>query len=98
MSVTERDADFVFLIKQDSVTGLLLAGIGHIDQQHQTKNFLIVDGSEFHCPSLTSFHTLVLGDRLFEWRQRELPTETRLTETHRNPNERHRICVPGLYR
>jgi hypothetical protein len=27
------------------VTGLLLAGIGHIDQQ-QKKNFLIVDASE----------------------------------------------------
>jgi hypothetical protein len=33
------------LTKQDSVTGLLLAGIGHVDQQ-QKKNFLIVDGSE----------------------------------------------------
>ena len=30
---------------QDSVTGLLLAGIGNVDAQ-QKKNFLIVDGSE----------------------------------------------------
>jgi hypothetical protein len=29
---------------QDSVTGLLLAGIGHVDNQ-QKKNFLIVDSS-----------------------------------------------------
>jgi len=30
---------------KDSVTGLLLAGIGHVDNQ-QKKNFLIVDASE----------------------------------------------------
>lgn len=30
---------------QDSVTGLLLAGIGHVDD-HQNKNFLVVDASE----------------------------------------------------
>jgi vacuolar-type H+-ATPase subunit F/Vma7 len=30
---------------QDSITGLLLAGIGHIDE-HQKKNFLIVDSSQ----------------------------------------------------
>ncbi|ORX39060.1 V-type ATPase F subunit [Kockovaella imperatae] len=29
---------------EDSVTGLLLAGIGNIDKQSQNKNFLIVDG------------------------------------------------------
>ena len=31
-------------LMQDSVTGLLLAGIGHINQD-QKKNFLIVDSS-----------------------------------------------------
>jgi V-type H+-transporting ATPase subunit F len=35
------------LMVQDSVTGLLLAGIGHVDNQ-QKKNFLIVDGSKLH--------------------------------------------------
>ena len=30
--------------KQDSITGLLLAGIGHVND-HQKKNFLIVDSS-----------------------------------------------------
>jgi V-type H+-transporting ATPase subunit F len=30
---------------QDSITGLLLAGIGHINE-HQRKNFLVVDSSE----------------------------------------------------
>ena len=30
---------------QDSITGLLLAGIGHINEQ-QKKNFLVVDSSE----------------------------------------------------
>jgi hypothetical protein len=34
---------------QDSVTGLLLAGIGHIDN-NQSKNFLIVDPSESIVP------------------------------------------------
>jgi V-type H+-transporting ATPase subunit F len=32
------------LMLKDSVTGLLLAGIGHVDNQ-QKKNFLIVDSS-----------------------------------------------------
>jgi hypothetical protein len=32
------------LLQQDSVTGLLLAGIGHINEQ-QKKNFLVVDTS-----------------------------------------------------
>ena len=32
---------------QDSVTGLLLAGIGHVTQD-QKKNFLIVDASIHH--------------------------------------------------
>ncbi|KAG1783631.1 ATP synthase (F/14-kDa) subunit-domain-containing protein [Suillus placidus] len=31
--------------RQDSITGLLLAGIGHINE-HQRKNFLIVDSSK----------------------------------------------------
>lgn len=39
---------------QDSVTGLLLAGIGNVDAQ-QKKNFLIVDGSE-------SAHTMLMID------------------------------------
>jgi V-type H+-transporting ATPase subunit F len=30
---------------QDSITGLLLAGIGHINE-HQKKNFLVVDSSK----------------------------------------------------
>lgn len=30
---------------QDSITGLLLAGIGHINE-HQRKNFLVVDSSK----------------------------------------------------
>lgn len=34
---------------EDSTTGLLLAGIGHINQQ-QKKNFLIVDASMFLPP------------------------------------------------
>ena len=29
---------------QDSITGLLLAGIGHVNEQ-QKKNFLVVDSS-----------------------------------------------------
>lgn len=36
---------------EDSITGLLLAGIGHIDS-HQKKNFLVVDASTF--PSFSS--------------------------------------------
>jgi V-type H+-transporting ATPase subunit F len=35
---------------KDSVTGLLLAGIGHVDNQ-QKKNFLIVDSSTSLLPS-----------------------------------------------
>ena len=35
------------LMGEDSVTGLLLAGIGHVDNQ-QKKNFLIVDSSTSH--------------------------------------------------
>lgn len=31
---------------EDSITGLLLAGIGHIDS-HQKRNFLVVDASMF---------------------------------------------------
>jgi V-type H+-transporting ATPase subunit F len=31
---------------EDSITGLLLAGIGHVDSQ-QKKNFLVVDASKF---------------------------------------------------
>ena len=34
-------------VSQDSITGLLLAGIGHINEKHE-KNFLIVDASEVH--------------------------------------------------
>jgi len=34
------------LICQDSITGLLLAGIGHINEQ-QKKNFLVVNASEY---------------------------------------------------
>lgn len=34
------------LTHQDSITGLLLAGIGHVNQQ-QKKNFLVVDGSQY---------------------------------------------------
>ncbi len=35
---------YVCSITQDSVTGLLLAGIGNVGQ-NQTKNFLVVDSS-----------------------------------------------------
>ena len=42
------------ILLQDSVTGLLLAGIGHVDQQQQ-KNFLIVDPSMFAPHSIASF-------------------------------------------
>ena len=38
---------------QDSITGLLLAGVGHINEQ-QKKNFLIVDASA--CPHLPTIH------------------------------------------
>ncbi|OXB36422.1 V-type ATPase, F subunit [Cryptococcus neoformans] len=39
-----KDRNLIAVIgDEDSVTGLLLAGIGHINQ-HQKKNFLIVDG------------------------------------------------------
>jgi hypothetical protein len=31
---------------KDSITGLLLAGVGHINE-HQKKNFLVVDSSMF---------------------------------------------------
>ena len=36
------DEVFNFVDKQDSVTGLLLAGIGHTDTKNQS-NFLVVD-------------------------------------------------------
>lgn len=36
-----------FPVPQDSITGLLLAGIGHINEKHE-KNFLIVDSSDVH--------------------------------------------------
>lgn len=45
---------------QDSITGLLLAGIGHIDNQ-QKKNFLIVDGST--CRTVSP-EVLVIRNRL----------------------------------
>lgn len=35
---------------EDSITGLLLAGIGHIDS-HQKKNFLVVDASKIQTHS-----------------------------------------------
>ena len=34
-------------VLQDSITGLLLAGIGHVGPQ-QKKNFLIVDSSAYY--------------------------------------------------
>ncbi|KAF8845343.1 vacuolar ATP synthase [Paxillus ammoniavirescens] len=38
-----KDRNLIAVIgDEDSITGLLLAGIGHIDE-HQKKNFLIVD-------------------------------------------------------
>lgn len=46
---------------QDSITGLLLAGIGHINEQ-QKKNFLVVDSSK----SLSSDLMQVIGQRALE--------------------------------
>jgi len=46
MSTTQnpKDRNLIAVIgDEDSITGLLLAGIGHINQQSK-KNFLIVDG------------------------------------------------------
>ncbi|KAI9636690.1 ATPase, V1 complex, subunit F [Dioszegia hungarica] len=41
--VNLKDRNLLAVIgDEDSITGLLLAGIGHVDQ-HQKKNFLIVD-------------------------------------------------------
>nr|KIR86484.1 V-type proton ATPase subunit F [Cryptococcus tetragattii IND107] len=43
-TLNPKDRNLIAVIgDEDSVTGLLLAGIGHINQ-HQKKNFLIVDG------------------------------------------------------
>ncbi|KAH8080887.1 ATPase, V1 complex, subunit F [Filobasidium floriforme] len=43
-SGTAKDRTLIAVIgDEDSITGLLLAGIGHVDNQ-QKKNFLIVDG------------------------------------------------------
>ncbi|KAI9263359.1 F subunit of V-type ATPase [Phascolomyces articulosus] len=40
---TNKDRNFLAVIgDEDSVTGLLLAGIGHVNQQ-QKRNFLVVD-------------------------------------------------------
>lgn len=58
---SQRTLRALKLTKQDSVTGLLLAGIGNVDQQ-QKKNFLIVDGSEFiflSCPMYIAFCDLL---------------------------------------
>ena len=41
---TLQDITLIQMLLQDTVTGLLLAGIGHITQQ-QKKNFLVVDSS-----------------------------------------------------
>lgn len=43
---------------EDSITGLLLAGIGHIDS-HQKKNFLVVDASTY--PFLTLLSSVRLS-------------------------------------
>lgn len=46
---------------EDTVTGLLLAGVGHIDQKRKN-NFLIVDKSEFHCfPQILRFINLKIN-------------------------------------
>ncbi|CAO3682710.1 unnamed protein product [Rhizopus stolonifer] len=43
IAALQKDRNFIAVIgDEDSVTGLLLAGIGHVNQQ-QKKNFLIVD-------------------------------------------------------
>ncbi|KAG1787865.1 ATPase, V1 complex, subunit F [Suillus plorans] len=41
-----KDRNLIAVIgDEDSITGLLLAGVGHINE-HQRKNFLVVDSSE----------------------------------------------------
>ncbi|KAF9786136.1 vacuolar ATP synthase [Thelephora terrestris] len=43
MTTSFKDRNLLAVIgDEDSITGLLLAGIGHIDEKHE-KNFLIVD-------------------------------------------------------
>ncbi|CAG8448140.1 6842_t:CDS:2 [Ambispora leptoticha] len=43
MAAQQKDRNFLAIIgDEDSVTGLLLAGIGHVNSQ-QKKNFLVVD-------------------------------------------------------
>lgn len=54
------------------MTGLLLAGIGHINQ-HQKKNFLIVDGSRFFkCSYRSTFEA--------DW-PRRIETQTSVIES-----------------
>ncbi|PPQ62787.1 hypothetical protein CVT24_000481 [Panaeolus cyanescens] len=43
MATSFKDRDLIAVIgDEDSITGLLLAGVGHINE-HQKKNFLVVD-------------------------------------------------------
>jgi vacuolar-type H+-ATPase subunit F/Vma7 len=76
-------------LAQDSITGLLLAGIGHITDQ-QRKNFLVVD------PSTSSSQYAVTHQ------PSNHPTNSGSAGTaailHRDPNVRHRSCIPRLYR
>jgi hypothetical protein len=47
---------------EDSITGLLLAGIGHIDS-HQKKNFLVVDASTYSFPLILLIAELLIVSR-----------------------------------
>ena len=58
MTLSERCGGRLYA--QDSVTGVLLAGIGHLNE-HQKKNFLIVDASVFPIFSVYEHHLITVA-------------------------------------
>lgn len=70
---------------EDSITGLLLAGIGHIDS-HQKKNFLVVDASKIQTLSFPPATRAVANAPARNPQKKKRQTHTRYhASVHRNP-------------
>jgi len=77
-------------VQKDSITGLLLAGVGHINEQ-QKKNFLIVDSSACSAP-------LKSGSCLLAYRDTSVYDRVRISGVYRTPGHRYPAHHPNCTR